>query len=131
MANLSRSKPSNWELELAKAEVLASFRWRTQERELLCPTEMATRHLWFTLRMIWNHSAPAEAHLTPFKHYRFGPFYTPAYMASAVKALLNELRTRKDIRPEWLAGLAHMADYVNRNNQPQLTHARTDLRPNP
>lgn len=50
MNKLIRSKP------LAKR----TFKWRTAEGEWIAPEKMETRHLFYTLRMIWNHSVPAE-----------------------------------------------------------------------
>lgn len=96
----------------APTKVVPTFRWRDTHGEFHDPTCMATRHLFFTLRMIWNHSMPASAQLHPFKAYTFGPFYSRKYMLEAVRALAVELSTRKDIAPAWQAQLDHMVAWL-------------------
>lgn len=76
---------------------LSAFQWRDCHGEFHSPTEMETRHLFFTLKMIWNHSAPEHMKLKPYKKYSFGPGYTAEYMRKAVKALSAELKTRNNI----------------------------------
>ena len=82
--------------DLIKPKELSDFQWRTRTGEFLDPKQMEARHLFYTLRMIWNHSAPEELKIRPYKRYRFSVFYTPEYMKKAVHALMNELSTRID-----------------------------------
>jgi hypothetical protein len=90
-----------------------TFRWRDSTGVFHDPAGMATRHLFFTLRMIWNHSMPASARLYPFKGYTFGSFYGRQYMLDAVKALAVELSTRKDITADWQRQLDHMVAWLS------------------
>ena len=95
-------------------ELKHQFRWRSQAGQFHLPSQMETRHLWFTLRMIWNHSAPAHARFTPYKRYKFGPFYTVEYMRDAVSCLLDELLTRTNMESKWKQELKQMLDYTQK-----------------
>lgn len=75
------------------------FKWKDQLGKFRHPDKMGTEHIFFTLRMIWNHSAPKHLRITPYKRYKFGPFYTSHYMKQAVKALTIELSRRTDLKP--------------------------------
>lgn len=77
------------------------FRWRMNGGELRPPGAMATTHLFYTLRMIWNNCAPASARVGKVKLYDFGPSYTTDYMRQAVRALSLELGGRHDL-PAWM-----------------------------
>ena len=72
---------------------------------------MKTHHLFYTLRMIWNHSAPAHLKLKPFKQYMFNQFYTSAYMGKAVKNIVPELLAREDLENNMVADLAFMESH--------------------
>lgn len=85
-----------------------TFRWKTQNDEFLYPSDMETRHLFFTVRMIWNHSAPPALKLLPYREYSFGPHYTPEYMVKAVRNILYELMRRSDIKEEWKSQINFM-----------------------
>jgi len=90
--------------------VLAPFEWlQSGGRGFLRVDHMATSHLFNVLRMVWNHSAPEEFKLHPFKRYNFGSHYTANYMAEAVRAMIAELGTRSNISAYEQAGLTHMA----------------------
>jgi hypothetical protein len=58
--------------------------------------------------MIWNHSVPQDMRIIPYQPYKFGKFYTVEYMAQAVIHLNAELKTRRDLKPEWIKGLVHI-----------------------
>lgn len=78
------------------------FRWRTQKDEWLLPSEMETRHLFYTLRMIFNHSVPDNLALKPYKPYWFDPvIYNKKYITEAIRNLAYELATRDDIKEAW------------------------------
>ena len=96
---------------------IANFRWRDRHGNWFNPREMETRHVFYTLRMIWNHSAPEHLKLKPYNRYRFGKPYTTEYMRLAVRALLAELRTRMDLAPLWLEELNFMLKESSQWNQ--------------
>ena len=89
------------------------FEWKDRNNNFYCVEDMATRHLFFTLRMIWNHTMPEEAKLKPYNKYKFGEFYTEAYLMDAIINIYYELIKRPDIMPAWRADLEHMHNYVN------------------
>lgn len=91
----------------------SAFRWRTKTGEYLKPIDMETRHLFYTLRMIWNHSMPFDAKLRPYNHYNFGPFYTPSYVQKAIICIGEELMGRTDLKAAWIRDLHRMAQYLH------------------
>jgi hypothetical protein len=88
-----------------------AFKWQDRTGGMHAPERMETRHVFFTLRMIWNHSAPERLKLKPFRRYTsFGAHYSPDYMHRAVRALIAEASRRDDLRPEWAAELRWMVE---------------------
>lgn len=85
-----------------------SFRWRDKDGIMHPVEEMSTRHLFYTVRMIWNHSVPEEFRLRPYRPYKFSTFYTPRYMSDGVGAMLDELSRRENIPAEFLSALKYM-----------------------
>ena len=77
-----------------------AFRWRTRRNQWLRPADMETRHLFNTVKMVWNHSAPYDLQFRPFRQYTFGPTYTAEYMKQAVNAMVAELQTRTLTAPQ-------------------------------
>ncbi len=99
-----------------KKEIKHKYMWRDKHCDFHDPKEMETRHVFFTLRMIWNHHAPLEARIEPYKRYRFDPFYTNEYLSQSIKVLMTELATRKDIVPYFSKNLRHMKNYILYND---------------
>lgn len=93
--------------------VFGAFKWRTNHGVMLLPSEMETRHLYLTLRMIWNHSVPDRYQIHPFKRYTFSAFYTKQYLAQAVRELGRELLSRNNLQGRWELELARMAEFLN------------------
>lgn len=95
-------------------ELDEAWKWRSAyERRWMHPSEMQTRHLFFTLRMIWNHSMPKEWEIgyEP-RRYKFGPEYHEGYMRQAVAQIGLELTTRDDIEEDWQFELDQMARFL-------------------
>lgn len=82
---------------MSKKEVQKAFQWRANSGKFYYVKDMATRHLFYTWLMIWNHSAPREQKIMPHRSYTFGKFYTPAYMFEAFKQTYFELKSRTDL----------------------------------
>lgn len=97
----------NQSVERQKA--IQQFRWRMQNGDYVRPHVMETRHLFFTLRMIWNHSVPDKYRLKPYKKYQFRDFYTAGYMQLAIMSVSLEL-SKRDIPEKWMAQLKSMID---------------------
>jgi hypothetical protein len=106
------------------------FRWRSAGGQMRTPAEMETRHLFYTIRMIWNHSMPEDALLRPFQAYTFGTPYTEDYMRRAIKALFPVLMGRADIEPKFRAQIEFMRLYLAKQ-QVVLGPPVKDTRPPP
>ena len=99
------------ELAAVDRGLIASFRWRQATGQLVCPKQMATRHLFYTLRMIWNHSMPKEARIEPYRRYRFGERHSPEYLKVAIVAIGTELAARDDLADDLSEQLLRMMNY--------------------
>lgn len=87
------------------------YHWRDAQGCLFLPRLMATRHLWLTIRMIWNHSVDEEDRLHPYKDqgdWMGKRNYPPMYVARTLLELSKELRTRNDLEPQWIKELQMM-----------------------
>lgn len=90
--------------------------WRDRHNGHHTPQSMETRHLFYTLRMIWNHTMPPAAHVGyNVKRYSFGAFYTVEYMKTAVVHIAKELATRNNMRADWLRELEQMRSYFDKD----------------
>ena len=78
---------------------LTHFMWKDSKEIFYRPEDMKTKHIFFTLRMIWNHAVPKDMQILPYKKYSFGSFYTKEYIKRAIKDLLSELSKRDDLTP--------------------------------
>lgn len=90
-----------------------NWRWRSNGGSQHYPADMETRHLFHTLRMIWNNVMPEAAWVGRIKLYSFGPTYTDQYMREAVLNIGRELMSRDDLRPDWRAQLDQMAAWLS------------------
>lgn len=87
------------------------FKWRDRNGVKHAVTDMETRHLFYTLRMIWNHTMPG-AYRLPGNLYSFGSYYSEPYMLKAVRAITLELAGRTDMTAEWKRQLKQMSDWL-------------------
>lgn len=94
----------------AEFEVSTDFKWRDRRGQFHYPKDMETRHLFFTVRMIWNHTVPDMYQIKPFERYNFSSFYTSFYMGQAVRNILSELSTRNDLTDYYIKCLLHMCN---------------------
>lgn len=93
--------------------------WITQEGIVMQFAEMTTSHLFYSVRMIYNHTAPPAFQVPNCKHY--SGFDWPAELrAMAIRDLLAELSTRKDIKPWMINQLRHMRDCIRTLKIPAL-----------
>lgn len=108
-------------LVIGGGAIVPGFLWRTREGEMVSPGDMETRHLFYTLRMIWNCHAPeAERVGRNVKLYSFGPSYTRAYFEEAIANLAANLLRRDDIAPWQMAELEQMAAHTARRSPLRL-----------
>jgi len=73
---------------------------------------MQTRHLFFTIRMIWNASCPEHLQLHPFQGYTFPMYYSKKYMIEGLQNLIPELATRDDMTPYMKKQLLKMIEWA-------------------
>jgi hypothetical protein len=74
------------------------WRWRDRNGVMHLPSGMLTRHLFHTLRMLWNNSVPAHMRVGSVRLYRFDPHLYPRYyLREAVVHIGRELLSRKDL----------------------------------
>lgn len=99
------SEPARMNEALQKIEPLpvapsVEATWRTQGGERIPYSKMRTAHLFYALRMIWNHTAPPEFQIEGGRYD--GPESWPVEVRRRkVQALVAELSRRKPL-PAWM-----------------------------
>ena len=101
--------------------VALPFFWKDRHGVRHLPSRMETRHLFYTLRMIWNNTMPASARI-PGNLYSFGPTYTREYMMGAIVAIVPELAMREDMTIEWRQQLQHMINWLSTHQLKRSEH---------
>lgn len=76
------------------------FTWYTHDDDALDPADMATPHVFYALRMIWNHSVPEIWRVGDYKKYSDVPRWSAAYRQRAIEELTRELVSRDDVRSD-------------------------------
>lgn len=75
-------------------EVSQAFQWRLHGGDIISPADMATSHLFYTVRMIWNHRMPGSYR---FPNCKAGDLrYSSLYLLKAIRIMLWELSTRDE-----------------------------------
>ena len=92
---------------------ITNFKWRSAGGRKYNPSEMETKHLFYTIRMIWNNFMPNPVPDNP-KFYVFGPTYTKPYMQDALISLGLELSKRKDIDDKFMKQILWMSDELKK-----------------
>lgn len=96
--------------------------WVTQEGDDIRIPDMNTHHMFFAIRMIFNHSVPAEHATGPHKRYRLHD-HAPALRRFILVAMLQELVKRTDLAAwmrDELGHMAHTVDALLHGHYPQL-----------
>lgn len=96
------------------------WRWRDRTGQFHRPQDMETRHLFYTLRMIWNNFMPPEMRVGAVKLYDFGPSYTKPYLADAIEHLYRELEKRTDMTQQWSDELNAMKQWFANGDAPVM-----------
>lgn len=96
-------------------QLAKQFMWKDRENQFHLIHEMDTKHLFFTLRMIWNHYTPIQMRIEPYKKYKIGTFYSKEYISDAIKHITRELGTRNDLTPYFIKCLTKMKEYIDGN----------------
>lgn len=106
---------------------MKDMRWVTQEGEVMKFSEMRTSHLFFSIRMIYNHSVPYGYQVSHSKQYDMSQF-PPDRRREALTYLITELSKRKDL-DEWMVRqIQTMRDNIAKINTRQLNLQRRKLK---
>lgn len=76
------------------------FIWITRKGEVQYVDEMATPHIFYALRMLFNHAVPPAFRIGDFKRYPELEEWSNDYKLDAQKAFLTELKLRDDLESE-------------------------------
>lgn len=82
------------------ANPLAPFLWISHKGEAHYVTDMATPHLFYSLRMLWNNTVPPAFRVGKFKRYSDIPNWSKDYVQRAINELSTELAARSDLDTE-------------------------------
>lgn len=107
-------------------KITESFKWKDKFNNFYFIDSMQTHHLWFTLRMIWNHTMPENAKIYPYQRYDFSSFYTEEYFKQAIRFITIELSKRTDMKNKWKNELQRMIDYL-KINQVERSYEQTGV----
>lgn len=77
------------------------FVWQTNDGHFLPPKDMKTPHVFYTLRMLFNHSVPPAFRVGEFKRRKHVDEWPLAYRVQASNAMQDELSTREDVE-DWM-----------------------------
>jgi len=93
-----------------------AFVWKTQTGESIPVTSMQTTHLFFVVRMIFNHTVPEADQIPGCKRYDGPSDWAPSTRAKMMAVMVLELRNRprNDLQPWMWVQLAYMADVMRR-----------------
>lgn len=97
------------EYDKPKDVSIDNFLWRTAKEGWIKPSMMETRHLFFSLRMVYNNFVPKQYRHPPVRLYYFDrQIYTNKYMKVAIEAFIIELSKRDDLTPYYKKGLQYI-----------------------
>lgn len=99
-------------VDASARDIACGWKWRERTGARVSPSDMETRHLFYTLRMIWNNRMPEHMRVGAVRLYDFGPHYTRDYFAQAILAIGRELRSRTDMKPEWARQYQRMQQWL-------------------
>lgn len=91
------------------------FIWQSSSKGYVKLEDMTTAHVFFALRMIWNHSVPEEARIHPYTNYEW--VEVPDQFPTAAKEFYHELIRRYQtppyvLQPYFIRCLQHMETYM-------------------
>lgn len=96
-------------------EIATSYKWRTHDGRIISPAEMDTPHLFYSVRMIFNHLAPSRDRIPFCKEWVGIENWDVDYLRDSVVNMLAELSTRY-IPDEWMREqIFHMASVTRKN----------------
>ncbi len=97
-------------------EIIAEPVWKTLNDKFIPISQMDTHHLFYTVRMIWNHVVPKKFKLYSMYEYTFSSWYTKERLQQALCNMLFTLAQRSDIKSTWKAQLNYMFTCIHEPN---------------
>ena len=101
--------------------------WQTMEGERLFFEEMRTTHLFFSLRMLFNHTSPPKYVIPGCKVYDMSRI-TIEQRTQGAACLLDELATRTDLSAKWREQLDYMVEASKKIATKKLYDSNCDRR---
>lgn len=92
--------------------------WVTQDGEVWMFSEMSTSHLFYSVRMIYNHTAPPAYQIPGCRRYEMD--WPADIRRKAISDLMAELSTREDIKPWMIEQIRQMRDCIRKLRIPEL-----------
>lgn len=109
--------------------LVKNFQWKDRHNNYHYPKDMKTSHLFYVIRMIWNHSVSNQYKVDMPQEYIFGSFYTNDYMREAFKNIFTELMTR-NLTEYMISTLSKIQTLVHLINGPKQIGEQTMSEPN-
>ena len=94
-----------------ESEISIPLTWRTSKGEEIPIREMESKHLFFCVRMLWNHSCPPHLRFEPFKRWNLNR--PVKYWTDRLPLLLVELQTRGDLDSWMINQLNQMVNHTS------------------
>jgi hypothetical protein len=99
------------------SELVKTFQWRDRNGRFYWPKDMETRHVFHTIRMIWNNRMPPHMSFADARFYHFGPSYSPEYLKTALIALWYDFEQRTNITPAMKRDIDWMKAWLARGTK--------------
>ena len=105
------------------------YQWRDRNGRLYSPGDMETKHVFHTIKMIWNNYMPRHMAFWDARFYHFDvEIYSKPYLAAALVNLWPELMKRS-LSPEQWKDLETMNEWMRkmREGLVDMRETRTSL----
>lgn len=90
-----------------------SFIWKTKDGRLLKPADMDTTHIFNTIKMLWNHTAPESMKIQPYIFYADISSWSHDKIRDAVINFAGEIINRKDLTIKQKSDFEIMLNHIN------------------
>jgi hypothetical protein len=118
MVHLALSVELINEYKISRSELFehinnCKYRWLDADGNPHLLANMETSHLYYTLRMVWNHIVPIDVSISPRKEYDFSlnKSYTISYFKLSAKEILCEINQRNNLSNNFRENIR----YINEN----------------
>ena len=103
-------------MAVVPSEHCVKFMWKDRFDNFHDVKDMSTTHLFYTLRMAWNHAVPEYMQVGEnIQRYRFSLWYTKVYWQQAIYYIYTELMARTDLPENLQQQLNQMRKHFKEN----------------